>query len=205
MGCELTKAITFKKRGSSFLQQHNGPVSGETAGPVERPELTSNQIALLTNTWKLLVENISRVGVIAFMNLFETHPDVQEVFLPFKGLSQNELRYNKELRAHALRVMGFVQKVMARLNEEEKMDQLLADLGRKHIYYGAKPEYIDWIGPQFVNAIRPSLEAHWTAEIEEAWCQLFRYVAWVMKTAMMEQHSESDVSPLQNLHSQTQL
>ncbi|GFY20405.1 hypothetical protein TNCV_210371 [Trichonephila clavipes] len=42
------------------------------------------------------------------------------------------------------------------------------------------------IGPQFVFAVKPSLQAHWSDEIEEAWMQLFRYMAHVMKTAMRE-------------------
>ncbi|XP_013782719.2 cytoglobin-2-like [Limulus polyphemus] len=203
MGCRLTKAVSSKKKnkGNGLLQRHSCTVSCEVTDPPERPTLTRNQRAILTNTSKLLVENISRVGVITFMNLFETHPDVQEVFMPFKGLSGNDLRYSRELRAHAFRVMGVVQKVITRLNEEEKLDQLLTDLGKKHARYGAKPQYIDLIGPQFVHAIKPSLEDHWTTEMEEAWCQLFRYIAWVMKAAMVEHQSECEVSSVQSFHS----
>ncbi|GFU43055.1 cytoglobin-2-like protein, partial [Nephila pilipes] len=75
--------------------------------------------------------------------LFETHPDVQDVFMPFKGLSKEELRHSKELRAHGLRVMGFVQKVVARFDEPEKSEQLLRELGRNHVMYGAKMDYVD--------------------------------------------------------------
>jgi len=58
-------------------------------------------------------------------------------------MGPEELKYSKELRAHALRVMGFVQKVVARINEPQKCEKLLCDLGRKHVNYGAKKEYID--------------------------------------------------------------
>ncbi|XP_076355302.1 globin-3-like isoform X2 [Tachypleus tridentatus] len=132
-----------KMKRNGLLDQYSCTVSCQVSDPPERPILKRNQIAILTNTSKLLVENISRVGVITFMNLFEAHPDVQEVFMPFKGLSGNDLRYSRELRAHAFRVMGIVQKVITRLNEEEKLDQLLTDLGKKHARYGAKPKYID--------------------------------------------------------------
>ncbi|GFQ84968.1 GLOBIN domain-containing protein [Trichonephila clavata] len=63
--------------------------------------------------------------------------------MPFKGLSKEELRHSKELRAHGLRVMGFVQKVVARLDEPEKSEQLLKELGRNHVMYGAKIDYVD--------------------------------------------------------------
>ncbi|RZF45271.1 hypothetical protein LSTR_LSTR011099, partial [Laodelphax striatellus] len=41
------------------------------------------------------------------------------------------------------RVMAFVQKAVARLDEPEKLDSLLRELGRKHFTYGAKHKYID--------------------------------------------------------------
>lgn len=74
--------------------------------------------------------------------LFETHPDVQDVFLPFRGISREDLKYSKELRSHALRVMGSIQKVVARIHEPEKCKQLLNELGKKHKNYGAKAEYV---------------------------------------------------------------
>ena len=36
--------------------------------------------------------------------LFETHPDVKEVFMPFSGIKVEELKHSKQLRAHALRL-----------------------------------------------------------------------------------------------------
>lgn len=39
--------------------------------------------------------------------------------------------------------MGFVQKAVARLDEKDKLDKLLEDLGKAHFYYGAPKKYID--------------------------------------------------------------
>ncbi|GFG36275.1 hypothetical protein Cfor_00807, partial [Coptotermes formosanus] len=75
--------------------------------------------------------------------LFETHPDVQQVFMPFKGIELEDLKHSKQLRAHALRVMAFVQKAVARLYEPEKLETLLQELGKKHYSYGAKQKYVD--------------------------------------------------------------
>ncbi|XP_071040529.1 globin C, coelomic-like isoform X2 [Parasteatoda tepidariorum] len=148
-------------------------------------ELTASQKQLIHETWKHLVDNISNVGVITFMNLFETHPDVQDVFMPFKGLTKEELRHSTELRAHGLRVMGFVQKVVARLDEPEKSEQLLRELGKNHVMYGAKIDYVD-VRPQFVFAVKPSMKDHWSDDIEDAWIQLFKFMAYKMKKAMLE-------------------
>ncbi|RWS29796.1 neuroglobin-like protein [Leptotrombidium deliense] len=150
------------------------------------PCLTEAQKLLIENTWKMLVDNISRVGVITFMRLFETHPEVQEVFMPFREIDKNDLKFSKELRAHALRVMGIVQKVVARIQDSEKCEQLLRDLGKKHIVYGAKVDYVDLVGPQFIYAIKPSLESVWNEEVEQSWNTLFKFIAFVMKKAMKD-------------------
>ncbi|GIX77954.1 GLOBIN domain-containing protein [Caerostris darwini] len=76
-------------------------------------------------------------------SLFETHPDVQDVFMPFKGLTKDGLRHSTELRAHGLRVMSFVQKVVARFEEPDKSEALLQELGKNHVMYGAKMDYVD--------------------------------------------------------------
>ncbi|GIY10057.1 cytoglobin-2-like protein [Caerostris darwini] len=86
--------------------------------------------------------------------LFETHPDVQDVFMPFKVLTKDELRHSTELRAHGLRVMGFVQKVVARFEEPDKSEALLQELGKNHVMYGAKMDYVDvstFYSPQYLK------------------------------------------------------
>ncbi|XP_023222293.1 non-symbiotic hemoglobin 1-like [Centruroides sculpturatus] len=155
------------------------------------PFVTYQQKVALVQTWNVLMENLSRVGVIAFMRLFETHPDVQEIFIPFKGLDHESLRNSKELRAHALRVMSFVQKVVARLEQPRKLEMLLGELGKSHLNYGAKAEYIEKIGPQFIYAVKPMLEDHWNPGVENAWLQLFRYITHYMKVTMERSDKET--------------
>ncbi|KAG8179386.1 hypothetical protein JTE90_003642 [Oedothorax gibbosus] len=184
MGCQQTKNTTCDN--SSSVANCHGEKDIENDIEYRIPEVNDRQKELITETWKQLVDNISNVGVITFMNLFETHPSVQDVFMPFKGLSKEELSHSTELRAHGLRVMGFVQKIVARLHEPEKTEALLRELGRSHVMYGAKEEYVDLIGPQFVFAVKPSVADHWTDEVEESWLQLFRYMAAIMKMAMAE-------------------
>jgi hypothetical protein len=50
------------------------------------------------------------------------------------------------------------------------------------------------IGPQFIKAIRPSLEEKWTEELQEAWLQLFRYMSWVMKLSIEQERLNSGVA-----------
>ncbi|XP_075225764.1 globin CTT-Y-like [Lycorma delicatula] len=123
--------------------------------------------------------------------LFETHPDVQQVFMPFSGIELEDLKHSKQLRAHALRVMAFVQKAVARLDEPEKLDTLLKELGKKHYTYGAKHKYVDLIGPQFIQAIKPSLEEKWNEDVHEAWTALFFHMGSIMKAEMIAEEAKA--------------
>ena len=80
---------------------------------------------------------------VLYVRLFETHPDVQDVFMPFKGGSVDDLKHSSQLKAHALRVMGTVEKCLGRIKEPTKLQQMLHDLGSRHVMYTAKVDYID--------------------------------------------------------------
>lgn len=149
--------------------------------------LTDGEKELLTETWKKLKDHIAKIGVITFVSLFETHPDVQQSFMSFNGMDIQDLKHSKQLRAHALRVMNFVEKAIARLHEPEKLESLLQDLGRKHVSYGAKQKYVELVGPQFVLAIKPSLEKEWNQELHDAWNHLFKIIEHIMVASMDEE------------------
>ncbi|XP_057381350.1 cytoglobin-2-like [Daphnia carinata] len=154
-------------------------------------ELTDLQKTLLQDSWKRLEKDIAQVGIIVFINLFESHPDMQSVFLPFTGLVLDDLKKSKLLSEHALRVMGAVQRAVHRLDEPEKLHAFLSDLGRRHDKNGAKLEYIDYIGPQFLSAIRPILGDDWTPEAEASWTLLLGYMIATMKQALLEARNAS--------------
>ena len=75
--------------------------------------------------------------------LFETHPDIQDVFTPFRGMTKEEMKHSSSLRTHALRVMSAVEKLLARINDMDKVEQLLYEMGQRHMMYDAKVDYID--------------------------------------------------------------
>ncbi|XP_063889558.1 uncharacterized protein LOC135116183 [Scylla paramamosain] len=97
-----------------------------------------------------------------------------------------QVKQSKELRSHALRVMGFVEKAVRRLDHPEKLEPLIRECGRNHCHYGAQPHQIELVVPQFLQAIKPALEEEWTPEVEEAWCLLMRNIAFALKCAMLE-------------------
>ncbi|XP_062591844.1 neuroglobin-like isoform X3 [Saccostrea cucullata] len=153
---------------------------------LSEPTLSESDIKNIEESWKLLRKDISKVGVVMFMNLFQTHPEVQDAFLPFQQLAKEDMEHSAILRSHALRVMGTVDKCLTRIRTPEKLQNLMHELGERHANYSARQEFIDLVGSQFVYAIKPHLEDCWSKELEEAWLQLFRVMSFHMKKGMRE-------------------
>ncbi|CAG5127650.1 unnamed protein product [Candidula unifasciata] len=152
--------------------------------PEIRPPLSSDCQHIVVTSWEIIKKDIERVGVVLFMGLFE-EPEIKGTFLSFRDKTVEELKASTALRSHVLRVMGAVEKVVARLDNEEKMVALLHDLGQRHVVYNARPEFLDLVGPQFNSAIQPAMGDKWTPEVEQAWADLFRYITHVMKETMI--------------------
>ncbi|XP_043193351.1 uncharacterized protein LOC122365837 [Amphibalanus amphitrite] len=84
--------------------------------------------------------------------------------------------------------MGFVNKIISRLDSEDKYGPMMKELGCRHVSYGAKPQYVDMMGEQFISVIRPSLiEANqWNEGTEAAWRKLFQVIGYSMKMGLQE-------------------
>ncbi|GFO30113.1 neuroglobin-1 [Plakobranchus ocellatus] len=104
--------------------------------------------------------------------------------MPFKGQSCESLKDNVQLKSHALRVMGTVDKCINRFHDPAKVKEMLHELGARHVMYNAKVDYMDLIGPQFIWAIEPVLGDNWTPDVEQAWSDLFKFISYIMKGAM---------------------
>ncbi|XP_043198667.1 uncharacterized protein LOC122368609 [Amphibalanus amphitrite] len=111
---------------------------------------------------------------------------MKNVFEGFRQIEMEDIRASQELRQHAARVMGFVNKIICRLDSEDKYGPLMTELGCRHVAYGAKPQYIDLMGEQFIMVIRPSLVAadQWSDGAEAAWRRLFQVISHSMKVGL---------------------
>ncbi|WAR15135.1 CYGB1-like protein [Mya arenaria] len=148
------------------------------------PVITELEVKILKDCWKIVKQDVGKVGIITFVGLFETHPDVHDAFMSFRAVNTSDLEYNAILRAHALRVMGTVDKCIYRLDNREKFGEIMTELGIRHKNYSVKIEFIDLIGIQFISSIKPHLETVWTGEHEKAWDHLFMLMCYYMKKGM---------------------
>lgn len=74
--------------------------------------------------------------------MFESKPELLELFANFREHALGELKKNGLLRQHALRVMATVDKCITRINEPDAFIELLHDVGVAHRKYKVPSEYI---------------------------------------------------------------
>ncbi|KAM6428454.1 neuroglobin-like isoform 2-T4 [Liasis olivaceus] len=202
MGCALSSSGDAADPTASEERRCSAPgldedgkdaSSGEVAGAFL---LSAAQKELIRESWKILHKNISRVGIIVFIRLFETHPECKDVFFLFRDIDDlQQLKMNKELQAHGLRVMSFIEKSVARLDQEDKLEVLAFELGKSHFRYKAPPNYYEYIGIQFIQAVQPILKEDWTLEVEKAWKSLFKYLVAVMRRGFYYEGQRLGASP----------
>uniref|UniRef100_H3ARB7 Globin domain-containing protein n=1 Tax=Latimeria chalumnae TaxID=7897 RepID=H3ARB7_LATCH len=173
MGCVFS--------GSGIAPSKSTPdINGSEAE--SRLILSEPQKELIQESWRILHQDITRLGIIMFIRLFETHPECKDVFFLFRDIDDfHQLKMSKELQAHGLRVMSFIEKSVARLEQKDKLEQIAFELGRSHCRYNAPPKYYEYVGVQFISVVKPILKEAWTPEVEEAWQILFKYLTAVMK------------------------
>lgn len=158
------------------------------------PHLTETQKAVIRNNWNTLKCHVANIGVITYVSMFESRPELMEVFSKFKGRDINELRRAGLLRQHALRVMATIDKCITRLDEPTTLRTMLRESGAHHRTYKVPSHYIQIILPHFLNAIKPHIQDHWCDELEDAWKTLFAVIIFHMKEGMQspvhEHHNE---------------
>ncbi|KAK9960269.1 hypothetical protein ABG768_010342 [Culter alburnus] len=177
MGCAISGSGLTPRTAEIRTTEHESPA-----------RLTPRHIHLIKESWKVIQEDIAKVGIIMFVRLFETHPECKDVFFLFRDVEDLErLRTSRELRAHGLRVMSFIEKSVARLDQLERLETLALELGKSHYRYNAPPKYYGYVGAEFICAVQPILKDKWTAELEQAWKTLFQYVTGIMKEGYLEE------------------
>uniref|UniRef100_A0A8C5R4N2 Globin domain-containing protein n=1 Tax=Leptobrachium leishanense TaxID=445787 RepID=A0A8C5R4N2_9ANUR len=132
--------------------------------------------------------------IVFHFRLFETHPECKDTFFLFRDVDDLQgLRMSKDLRAHGLRVLSFVEKSVARIENSSRLEELILELGKSHYRYNAPPQYYQYVGMEFISAVCPILKEKWTSEVEEVWKVLFRYICAVMEAGYREEEKHRNV------------
>lgn len=175
--------------------------------------LHCSESEVIRQTYKLIKAETDKVrGVKTFLKLFQSC-SASKVFTPtVKDASVQEgLALEMALGNHALMIVKVrrtlysldpippVPNILAPLSPSQVVDDLVAEgildnasekpndyllrLGRMHQRVGIRRPYLDIMGPIFVQAIRPMLQAEgrWSNEVRLSWLHFFRVISYRIK------------------------
>ena len=145
--------------------------------------------------------------MLAFLHLFEAHPEAKNKFKMFEDIPTDDLKTNEIFQNHAHRVVSVIRKIVGKLDEPSVYLNYLKILGGKHIMFDADVKYIKQMGYMFLSAIQPTLEkevgiilyrfsnclfkrchfqAAWDEDTRDAWESLLVIVVETMEIAILE-------------------
>uniref|UniRef100_A0A3B5BAA8 Neuroglobin-like n=1 Tax=Stegastes partitus TaxID=144197 RepID=A0A3B5BAA8_9TELE len=166
MGC----AISGLAAKSEFAGR-NTEDAAAAAAAAAAAHPSEDQIQMIKDSWKVIRDDIAKVGIIMFVRLFETHPECKDVFFLFRDVEDLErLRTSRELRAHGLRLV----------TDCTTQHPMKALSSVSHIIF-------QYVGAEFICAVQPILKERWTSELEEAWKTMFQYVTSLMNQGYQEE------------------
>jgi hemoglobin-like flavoprotein len=105
-------------------------------------------------------------------SLFVTCPEAKPLFGFAKNVPLAEIRESKRLLIHASFIVEMIEKALDMLGGDDKeLTDFMTDLGKKHIAYGVKPEYMPLMQQSIVHMLKSMLNEKngFTEKDEKAW------------------------------------
>ena len=130
------------------------------------------------------------------MNLFDLIPYMKEHFHELLSKSgkfdaDDDSVMHGVMENHAKLIMNIVHEFVINMDDLEVIVPKLINIGASHGRKGIEPKYLDIMGPVFCNAVRPILlkTKLWSTSTEEAWMEVFRVIASIMKRGFESRES----------------
>lgn len=80
-------------------------------------------------------------------------------------------------------LMETIAWAVAHLDQPDVLGPRLAELGRRHVGYGARPEHYDLVGECLLGALEHELGSAFTDALRQAWAEVYLLVAAGMQEA----------------------
>ncbi|XP_045163678.1 uncharacterized protein LOC123527999 [Mercenaria mercenaria] len=154
------------------------------------PSLTDTQKDAIQKNWQNLKLHIANIGVMTYVSMFESRPELIKVFAAFKGKDVSKIQDSGLLQQHALRVMATIDKCITRINQPSDMISMLHEVGYNHRQYSVPSDDIQIILPHFLSAMKPYIQDKWCEELEEAWKTFLSLVVYHMKEGIEQTHGD---------------
>lgn len=128
--------------------------------------MNDKQIYLIRRSFETIADEAFAESF--YKHLFSMHPTLRLLFA-------DDFDKQKE------KLILMLETAIEMLDEPEKLIPVLEECGRRHALYGTREEHYETVGAAFIEAIRETSVADFTAETEAAWTKLYEEMSETMK------------------------
>lgn len=132
--------------------------------------VTQQQITLIRSSFAQVEPIADQAAEIFYGYLFHYAPDTRSLF---KG----------DMTSQGRKLMNTLKVAVRSLEDLDSLVPVLQKLAIAHVAYGVKAEHYTPVGNSLLYALRDGLGDAWTKETRQAWVDVYRMIATVMKDA----------------------
>jgi hemoglobin-like flavoprotein len=130
--------------------------------------ITPRQVQLIQESFTKVEPIAEQAAEIFYNKLFEYDPKLRPLF-------------KSDLKDQGRKLMTTLKVAVNGLNDLEKLVVVLQQLAERHVGYGVKPEDYTPVGNALLFTLKTGLGPDWNPELRQAWVDVFRLMATVMK------------------------
>lgn len=139
--------------------------------------LSARQKTLVQQSFSKVEPIAAQAAEIFYNKLFEIDPSLKPMF---KG----------SLKEQGKKLMTTLKVAVKSLDDLDALVPVLQKLSERHVKYGVKIDDYTPVGNALLHTLKTGLGADFTTEVREAWVEVYKTVAHVMRS-----HSYADYNP----------
>ena len=132
--------------------------------------MTPDQIRIVQASFKQLEPSAAEAGKSFYEKLFRIAPEVRQLFPA--NMAEQEVKLMK--------MLGWI---VANLDDEQSIGELVRDLGRRHRGYNVNDSHYGKVGQALIMTIHDRLGTAFTADMRVAWVEAYDSLAKLMTEA----------------------
>ena len=130
--------------------------------------LSNQQKEIIKQSFPSVLVRTIKNGGLLYEKLFELVPEAKHLFR------------NTSMERQSQMLVAAIGKIVKGLDQPEALEKDLTELAKRHIAYGLQPEYFIHFGTSLMYMLQNSLGDAWSAEMEDAWRNVYQEVAGTM-------------------------
>jgi len=132
--------------------------------------MTPEQVALVRADLALLEPVAAQAAAMFYDRLFERQPGVASLF---RG----------DMRLQGERLMAMIAAAVQLLDQPERLQPTLAELGRRHVGYGVVDAHYEAVGGALLDTLAAALGEAFSPLQRKAWAAMYAQVSHTMRDA----------------------